>query len=246
MSLRRCLAILSLLWCVSVATLPAADPDKKSDAPEDKQVVTSKATPRPAVSSINFRKELDLPFDSLGSLGSRIESARRKPDPVALAHAASELSTAEKVSGKSASYTSKQAMQEAAQLAALRKQEAELRATLNVANQIQTEDDTLVLLKKQLDIAQAQTKADKSFLKTNTEPTNAPRKIVINNYTTDSIDFYVNGNFKTKVGPGASGVIIVEHRWNPTVITGYGNQDANQYGPRNIWGQFDKYTWNIE
>jgi len=243
MSLYRFASVLSLLGCLAVAT--SADPDKKSETPEDKQVVNSKATPRTAVSSINFRKELDLPFDSLSTLGSRIETARRKPDPVAMAHAASELATAEKVSGKTASYTSKQLMKEAAELAAVRRQEAELRATLNVANQIQSEDDNLVLLKKQLDIAQEQTKADKQFLLNNTEPTNAPRKIVINNYTTDSIDFYVNGYFKINVGPGASGVIMVEHRWNPTVITGYGNQDVNQYGPRNIWGQFDKYTWNI-
>jgi hypothetical protein len=48
--------------------------------------------------AINFRKELNLPFATLGTLGSRIGEARRAGDPVALANAASELAVAEKVS----------------------------------------------------------------------------------------------------------------------------------------------------
>jgi hypothetical protein len=242
---RRILAVLGLFCCVAFAPLPAADPDKKSDPPEDKQVVSSKATPRTAVASINFRKELDLPFDSLSTLGARVEAARRKPDPVAMAHAASELATAEKVSGKTASCTSKALMKEAAELAGLRKQVTEMKAVLNVANQVQDEDDSLVNLKQQLTMAQAQAKADQSALTSNEEPTSKPRKVIVNNYTTDSIDIYVNGFFKTNVGPGSSTVIMIEHRWNPTTITGYGNQDVNNYGPRTVWGQFDKYTWNI-
>jgi hypothetical protein len=227
----------------------AADPDKGSGSgsgsPEDKQVVSSKAAKRVATAAINFRKELNLPFDSLGTLGSRIETARRKSDPVAMAHAANELATAEKVSGKTASYTSKLLIKEAAELAAMRKQEAELRATLTVANQMQAEEDNITILKQSIDSAQSQIKADKQALTSNEEPNNSPRKVIVNNYSTDSIDLYVNGNFKANVGPGASQVLMIEHRWNPTVVTGYGNEDANSYGPRYIWGRFDKYTWNI-
>lgn len=245
MAAYRTKALVALLGCVLAATVLAADPDKKSDPAEDKQVVSTKATPRVAVSSINFRKELNLPFDSLNTLGSRIEAARRKPDPVAMAHAASELATAESVSGKTASYTSKQLMKETAELAALRKQEAELRATLNVASQMKAAEDNITIMKQNLEAAQNQIKADKQALSSNEEPTNSPRKVIVNNYTTDSIDIYVNGYFKVNVGPGASQVIMIEHRWNPTVLTGYGNEDTNSYGPRNVWGKFDKYTWNI-
>jgi hypothetical protein len=40
-------------------------------------------------------------------------------------------------------------------------------------------------------------------------------------------------------------VCIVEHRWNPTILTAHGNEDIDSWGPRIIWGRFDKYTWNI-
>jgi hypothetical protein len=85
------------------------DKPKADAAPEkgkDQEVVTSKATKRTRATSINFRKAFGLPFDTLGTLGARIESARRKPDPIALAHAANELAVAEKVSKKKASLTS--------------------------------------------------------------------------------------------------------------------------------------------
>src|SRR5262245_47592661 len=95
------------LYCFGFASsMGGEQPPQDASTPEDQQAVTSKATPRPAASAVNFRKELNLPFDSLSTLGSRIESARRKPDPVALAHAANELAVSEKVSGKTASITS--------------------------------------------------------------------------------------------------------------------------------------------
>src|SRR5262249_22866189 len=246
MSLHRRMAGLALLACLALVPLVPAEQGKKEDpAPEDKQVVSSKATPRIAATSVNFRKELNLPFDSLRTLGSRIEAARRKPDPVALAHAASELAVAEKVAGKKASFTSKQVLQEAAELASLRKQDAELRAVLQVSNQVELEADRVANLKKEIALAQAQAKADKEAFARNKEPTSAPRQVVVNNYTTQYLDVYVNGNLKTQVQPGATQVVTIEHRWNPVVLTAYGDEDVNTWGPRNLWGRFTKYTWNI-
>jgi hypothetical protein len=68
----------------------------------------------------------------------------------------------------------------------------------------------------------------------------------VNNYTTQYLDIYVNGNYKTQVAPGSTQICTIEHRWNPTVLTAYGNEDTNNWGPRYIWGRFTKYTWNIE
>ena len=246
MSLHRGMAGLALLGCLALVPLVPAEQAKKEDpAPEDQQVVSSKATPRTAATSVNFRKELNLPFDSLRTLGSRIEAARRKPDPVALAHAASELAVAEKVAGKKASFTSTQVLQEAAELASLRKQDAELRAVLQVSNQVQFEADRVANLKKEIALAQAQAKADKEAFARNEEPTSAPRQVVVNNYTTQYLDVYVNGNLQTQVQPGLSQVVTIEHRWNPVVLTAYGDEDVNTWGPRNLWGRFTKYTWNI-
>jgi hypothetical protein len=38
---------------------------------------------------------------------------------------------------------------------------------------------------------------------------------------------------------------MIEHRWNPTVLTGSGDSNDQAWGPVNIWGRFNKYTWNI-
>src|SRR5262249_39524235 len=152
--------------------------------------------------SVNFRKELKLPFDSLSTLGSRIDAARRKPDPVALAHAANELATAEKVSGKKASLSSKELAKEAAELAGLRKQEAELNAVLHVNEQMMMEQDNITKIKNDIAAAKAQVEADKEAINSKLEPTWKPRKVVVNNYTTEYLDIYVNGHYKAQVQPG--------------------------------------------
>lgn len=237
------LALLGFLTLVSpVAT---GQPKKDDPASEDKQVVSSEASSRTSASSINFRKELGLPFASLSTLGSRIEAARRTPDPVALAHAASELAVAEKVSGKTASLTSSQVMQESAELASLRKQEAELQAVLQVSNQVRVAEDTVASLKEQISLAKAQSKADRESFQQNEEPKSTPRQVVVNNYTTQYLDIWVNGTYKVQVPPGQGQVITIEHRWNPTVLKAYGDSDTTIWGPRTIWGRFTKYTWNI-
>jgi hypothetical protein len=224
---------------------PTGGQPPKEGAAQDKQVVTSKATPRPAPSTVNFRKELNLPFDSLSTLGSRIEAAERKPDPVALAHAANELAVAEKVSGKTASITSKQLAQEAAQLAAMRRQEKELQAVLQVSQQMAMEEQNIKLTQDALASTRAQIKADKEAVAQNQEPTWKPRQVVVNNYTTQYLDIYVNGYYKVQVAPGMQQTFAIEHRWNPTVLKAYGNEDLSTIGPRYIWGRFTKYTWNI-
>jgi uncharacterized protein (TIGR03000 family) len=213
---------------------------------EDKQAVTSKASQQQAAATINFRKELKLPFASLSTLGSRIDAARRKPDPVALAHAASELAVAEKVSGKQASLTSKVLAQEAAELAGMRRREQELNAVLEVNTQMMMAQDNILKIKRDIAMSQAQIKADKEAINQNLEPTWKPRQVVVNNYTTQYLDIYVNGNYKTQVQPGMQQTFMIEHRWNPTVLKAYGNEDENTWGPRYLWGRFDKYTWNIE
>jgi hypothetical protein len=235
--------VLGLLALTSL--VPADEPKKDAPNPPDKQVVDSKLVHKPAAASVNFRKELKLPFASLTTLGARIDQARRAPDPVALAHAASELGVAEKVSGKTASITSKQVLQEAAELASLRRQAAELKAVLQVANQNMFEEERIRAMQKEIKLAEDQTKAEQQAFQQNQEPTATPRTVVVNNYTTQYLDIWVNGNYKTQVQPGASQVITIEHRWNPTILTAYGNEDMDNPGPRYIWGQFTKYTWNI-
>jgi hypothetical protein len=242
----RTRAGLALLGCFLLTCFVLGGQDKKDDpADQDKDVISTKMTQQPSAASVNFRKELNLPFASLGTLGSRISAARRAADPVALAHAAHELSVAEKVSSKKASVTSSAVMKEAAELASLRRQEAELRAVDHVAQQVATEQDTVMLLKKDIALAQESAKASKEAIAQNQEPTSAPRTIVVNNYTTQYLTIYISGNYMGEVVPGGSQVYTVEARYNPVTLKALGNNDDEQWGPSYLWGRFKKYTWNI-
>jgi uncharacterized protein (TIGR03000 family) len=219
--------------------------DKTDPAAEDKQVVDSTAAPRPSASAVNFRKELGLPFPTLSTLGPRISAARRAHDPVALANAASELAVAEKVSGKKASLTSAAVLKEAAELAGMKRQVAEQKAVLHISEQIAADQELTANVRKDIALAEQQAKADAAAARPNQEPTWTPRTVVVNNYTTQYIDLWVNGNPKGQVAPGQTQTFVIEHRWNPTVLTGYGDEDSSYPWKRIIWGRFTTYTWNI-
>jgi uncharacterized protein (TIGR03000 family) len=221
---------------------PADKPDAEAD---DQEVVNSKSAPRPAAASVPFRKELGLSNPTLRTLGSRIDAARRSHDPVALANAASELDTAEKVSGKKASITSTALMNEAAELATLKRQEAELQQVVKMSDQITTAQNNIATMRKCIALSQEQAKADVAAYQQGQEPTWTPRKVVVNNYTTQYIDVYVNGNFKVTVNPGMTQTFMIDHRWNPTVLTGYGDEDNGYPWKRIIVGRFNKYVWNL-
>jgi hypothetical protein len=237
---------LALLGCLILTCLVLGGQDKKEDpAAQDKEVISTKMTQQPSAASVNFRKELNLPFATLGTLGSRISAARRAADPVALAHAANELNVAEQVSGKKASLTSAAVLKEAAELASLRRQAAELQAVQRVAQQVATEQETVNLLKNEIALAQQSTKAYQDALAQNQEPTSAPRQIIVNNYTTQYLTIYISGYYMGELLPGASQVYSVEARYNPVTVKALGNDDAEQWGPSYIWGRFKKYTWNI-
>jgi hypothetical protein len=223
----------------------------KGDTPvvkgKDKQTETTKATKRPRAASINFRKAYGLPLASLGTLGSRIDAARGAPDPVALAHAAGELAVAEKVSKKKASLTSKALLAEAAELAAMRKEIAELKATFAVHQQIADAETNVKYWKDQIAIADSITKSEKDAIDRNELPTDATRRVLVNNYTTQYINIWVNGRYKLVVPPGSSKWFTIDHKWNPTILTGYGDADAQPtWGPKRIFGEFKTYTWNLQ
>jgi hypothetical protein len=236
-------AFLALLTWVSSDA--AQEPKKAAQPPEDSPVVKSTPKKVTPAASVKFRKDLGLPFASLATLGSRIDAARRTGDPVALANAASELDVAEKVAGKSASLTSKQVLTEAAELARLRKQEAELQAVLHMSDNVRIAQEQVDDLKKEIAFTRSLTAADKQALLKKEEPTGAPRKIVVNNYSTQYVEVQVNGYPEGQVSPGTTRVFTITQRWNPIVLKGWGNEDEYTFGPVVLQGRFDKYTWNI-
>jgi hypothetical protein len=224
---------------------PAVSQKKTGADKTDKQVVDSKARKHVPATSINFKKALNLPFKSLGTLGARIEAARRAPDPVALAHAANELFIAERVSNKKAALTADQVADEAGELANMRRQASELKAMILQTTQLGKEKAQIEDLKRALAAAQKQARQETQAVKNGKEPSAAFRKVLVNNGSTQYVDIYVNGNLKTQIPPGESKWFVVEHKWNPTVLTAWGNADESKWGPRYIWGKFVTYTWNI-
>src|SRR5271166_6061562 len=198
MARKRLLSVTALLGILALVSTLLADPPKKDPAlPEDKEVVSSKKpVKRPLAATVNFRKQLNLPFNTLATLGARIDAARHAQDPVALAHASSELAVSEKISGKKADLTSSAVYAESAELARLRRQAAELQAVLAVSNQVTTEQDNIAITRQQLALAKQQAKADTESYQQFQEPTSTPRTLVVNNYTTEYLDITVNGELK--------------------------------------------------
>jgi hypothetical protein len=236
---------LTLGLFLALGGLGSAGEASKPSPKDDKEVVESKVQKNARAADVKFKQQLGLPFNSLGTLGSRIDQARRSHDPVGLANAANELAVAEKVSGKKASLTSTALVKEAAELASLRRQAAELKAVLHVSTQITNETNLITNLRQQIALTQAVSKSETDAIRRNQNPTGAPRKLLVNNYTTQYIDVYVNGSLKMTVSPGASKWCVIEHKWNPTVLKAYGNEDTDTWGPRYVWGTFKTYTWNM-
>jgi hypothetical protein len=234
--------VLALVGGLVCTTTGAPQPPKGADpASGDKETIKSTPTKVTPAASVKFRKDLNLPFTSLNTLGSRIDSARRSGDPVGLASAASELHTAEKVSGKTTSLTSKQLLGESAELASLRRQEAELKAVLHVSQQLAAEEEKVAHLKKMIELA----KEEKQKIQKYEEPKDGPRKVIVNNHTTQYIDVQVNGYLRGQVLPGTTKAIVIEQNWNPIVLKGWGDADETTFGPVVLQGRFNTYTWDI-
>jgi hypothetical protein len=140
--------------------------------------------------------------------------------------------------------TSTALMKEATELAKLRRQEAELQAMAQINQQVASEQEVVTNLQQQIAMSQRQTKLETEAVQRNEEPT-GPRKLLINNYTPQYVDIWVNGNLKMQVQPGQSKWCVIEHKWNPTVLTADGNSDDTTWGPRYVWGNFQTYTWNL-
>ncbi len=236
-------ALLASALGVSAPAVTAQEPTLPAPAADVQTVKTTPTKSAPAA-AVAFRKDLKLPYPSLGTLGARIDAARRAGDPVTLAHAANELYVAEKVSGKTTTLTSRQLIAQAAELANLRKQSAEMAATLKVANQIEVEQEQLAAMNRSLKEIQALSAQEKTSIVAGQEPT-APRRVVVNNYTTQFIDVQVNGYLRGQVSPGTTKTITIDQLWNPIVLKGWGDSDETTFGPVVLQGKFGTYTWNI-
>lgn len=137
--------------------------------------------------TIDFVAAYALPFNSLTSLGARIEQSRAVADPIGLATAANELAVAESVSGKQASLTAAELRKEAVALGMLRKDVQELTALAMLA------EDSAPQLKKAAQAAQEAREDLAAAQKSGEEPKGNPYYMQVHNHCSYPVQVYCNG-----------------------------------------------------
>jgi hypothetical protein len=181
----------------------------------------------------------------LGTLGARIDAARREHDPVSLANQAHELALAEEVSGKKASLTSTTLAKDAVELAKVRRQITELKAVQQAASKLAVENAVLADLKQSIADAQLATESQTNAVQSNAVPQDVPPKVIVINPTPQYVDIWVNGYYTTQVAPGQSQWFHIANKISPTVLKGYGNDDVTTWGPHFLSGTQPVYTWKL-
>jgi len=159
---------------------------------------------------VNFRKELGVDLEYLDSIGVDIHNARKTPDPVALALCAKGLAVAEQVSGKKASYTSTQVMQEAVKLAKLRGYSAELSGLAVLADAKDASD-----LKELAEVA----KGAEEEARIATENGDASKELIgslqVANHSHECLRIYMDGRYLGTVHEGHTQSFHVHnHNWH--------------------------------
>jgi hypothetical protein len=142
----------ALLLCLSPTVTSVAQEQKEKGKAAGK--VESKAVADKEAAIPDFVEAFDLPFESLHTLGVRLSEARRKYDPIALALVSTEVSLAEKASGKTAAVTAGSLLAEAVALAELRDDAKELKAIASLQKD-KTVADRLTALAKEAEEAEA-------------------------------------------------------------------------------------------
>lgn len=148
-----------------------------------------KTTP---VATLDFKKALDLGFDSLGSLGGRIDRARKDADPVGLAAAASELRVAEQVSGNTAKVTAADLAAEAVELAKMRNSAKELKAV----SLLLPEGKARTSLASAADAAKKKEAEDAAQIKKGVRMKGLNGRLEINNVTGHDFNIIINGQVR--------------------------------------------------
>lgn len=183
-----------VLLSVSVAMTLALFADSSANADEKANAAEPKFSAAPA--QIDFGKELGLPLQVLLDLDKRIQTARRKSDPVALANAAQLLAAAEKVSENKASLTADAVGAEAAELAKLRGNSTELQTVA-----LLTGKPELSALAKQA----AKREADKRAAEASGERTRGVHgSVKVQSEVNLWINIYINGTFVGPLPPNGS------------------------------------------
>jgi len=220
---------------------PQGTPGTKSKAISDKGVDRTLAT------SINFAKVLDLPFDSLASLGTRIEQATKIADPVCLASLAKELSVCEQVSEKTANLTSAMLFKEAVELAEARNRSAELKAVARFVNDHETAKKLGTLAK----VAAKREDAERRAVESGERTRGINRNLYVHNNTGFTINVFEDGRQVGFVNPYLdSGPFYIGHGPSHNSVLNARSSDGTKVWPgtgsRIIDSNVLDWTWVLD
>ena len=208
-----------------VVSLSFADDPKK-----DEKAFTTKASKSEPATHVDFNGALGLSFDSLATLGSQIEEARRGPDPLALANAATYLAAAEAAAGKKAPLTAEQLLKEAVALAKQRDRAAELKAVgfLVKDEPMSKELQTLAVAAEKVEAKEIEA------FKTGEKSRGVWGYLTVRNNTGFKIQVYVNGTHYGWVNPYGDYRFTRPLRHGPntnTVLKARTADGRNNWGP---------------
>lgn len=185
--------------------------------------------------TINFSRELKVPFDYLDSLGTRIHESRKLPDPVGLATAAQSLAVAEQVAGKKAAVTSDQVLVEAIELAKLRNDANELKAIALLVTDKKVKGELEQLAEVASDNAPEPGETSKGIIGT----------LRVVNHSGECLRIFINGQYRGEVHEDRVGDIYVHDHSRVTHLDAYclmGHlvKHAHVFGD-----QYGVVTWHI-
>ena len=232
--MKRSFVVVGLLL-LGAGTLSAAEPEKAKEGAKG-TTIKIKATTAASATTIDFRKELGLPFESLAWLGGRIERCRIDADPVGLVACAQELQAAEKVAGKQGSLTAGALTAESTELAKMRNDSKELAAVALLAPAQAAE------LNKLAKAAAIQEEDAASAAKSGEEPKGIHSALEVHNHADVHVNVYVNGRYVGHVEAYGS-------RHFHLHVDGFVSLDAR--GPfghrwhRDVHEDYDTYTFEL-
>lgn len=185
--------------------------------------------------TVNFRKELKVPFEYLDGIGAVIHQARKLPDPVGLASAARSLEVAEQIAGKKASVTASVVMAEAVRLAKLRGQSQELQAVAMLASDKALQDELRQLAEAAADRQQEPDEGSREIFGT----------VQVSNHTHECIRFYVDGQYHGTVHHGQSRSFHVHSHNNPNHLEAYCTEGGELVSCTHVFGHRHHVHWCI-
>jgi len=192
------------------------------------KAIEIKGVDRTPAMTINFSRSLGLPFDSLLTLGSRIEQATKAADPVCLMGLAKELSVCEQVSGKTASLTSDTLYKEAVALAAARAASAELKAVALYAK----DEETTKKLGGLAQLAEGREKETRRASESGERTRGISHNLIVHNNTGYQIFVSVDGRQLGWVNPYDNFTYFVgAPPYQNSVITGRSSDGTRTWGP---------------